>query len=187
MSAVENRRDVPDLKTGLFLANTQAVWRITKGSTFFSQRLFLTNDNWKQWKELLIPSWDLSVEKLSAAGVHINSTREICLDRRLVHLPPCLLKLIYLSWLGKQHWLIERITAAGFKGIITLAMTVAAKKKTNQTMTMVGRHLVQLTIRLKCLTTNPSLINLSPVVIPIAAPASLWFQPNPLGRMWNIK
>ncbi len=45
VAAVVNRQDVPDLKTGLLFANTQAVRRITEGSTFFSQRLFLTSDD----------------------------------------------------------------------------------------------------------------------------------------------
>lgn len=45
MAVVANHRDILDLKTGLFLANTQAVKRITKGLTFFFQCLFLINDN----------------------------------------------------------------------------------------------------------------------------------------------
>ncbi len=78
MAVLANRRDVPDLKTGLLLANTQAVRRITKRSTFFFRRLFLINDNWKQCKELPIPNQDLFVEELLTAGVYINSAGEIC-------------------------------------------------------------------------------------------------------------
>lgn len=51
--------------------------------------LFLTSDDWKQCKKLLISSQNLSIEELSIAGVHISSTREICPGRPLVplHLP----------------------------------------------------------------------------------------------------
>ncbi len=88
VAVVANRRDMPNLKMGLLLTNTQVVKRITEGSTFFFQRLFLTRIDWKQCKEPPIPSRDLFVEELLAAGVHINSAGEICLGWPLVLLPP---------------------------------------------------------------------------------------------------
>ncbi len=51
IASVANRRDVPDLKTGLLLANTQAVRRIMEGKTFHSRRLFLTPQHWQMCKE----------------------------------------------------------------------------------------------------------------------------------------
>ncbi len=45
IASVANRRDVPNLKTGLLLANTQAVRRIMEGKTFHSRRLFLTSQD----------------------------------------------------------------------------------------------------------------------------------------------
>lgn len=64
---------------------------------------------------------------------------------------------------------------AGVKKKTTPAMTAVPKKKTNLAMTLVGRHLVQLTSKLKCLTTNPKLINFSLVIMFLAEPALLAF------------
>ncbi len=86
MAIVANHWDTLDLKTRLFLANIQVVKWITEGLTFF-WRLFLTSDDWKQCRKLLIPSQNLSIKELSIASVHINSTREICPGRPLVSLP----------------------------------------------------------------------------------------------------
>lgn len=41
IASIANWRDVPELKTGLLLANTQAVKQIMEGKTFHSCRLFL--------------------------------------------------------------------------------------------------------------------------------------------------
>ncbi len=46
IASVPNRCNVPDLKTGLFLANTQAVRRIMKGKTFHLCWLFLKPQDW---------------------------------------------------------------------------------------------------------------------------------------------
>ena len=42
IASVTNQCNIPDLKTGLFLANTQAIRRIMEKKTFHSRRLFLT-------------------------------------------------------------------------------------------------------------------------------------------------
>lgn len=64
------RSDVLNLTTGL-LVNTEAVYRITTDKDFFSQRLFITPDDWKQVKILHIhPSQELYIEELTTAGVH---------------------------------------------------------------------------------------------------------------------
>lgn len=77
IASVSVRRDVNDFETGLLLANTQAVRRITQGKTFFSRRLYLTSDDWKQCEDLPVPSRPLFLDELTAAGVHINSSGEI--------------------------------------------------------------------------------------------------------------
>lgn len=41
--SVAKRRDIPNLKTGLFLATTQAVKEIMEGKSFHLRRLFLTS------------------------------------------------------------------------------------------------------------------------------------------------
>lgn len=87
IASVALRRDVEDLQTGLLLANTQAVRRITEGKTFFSRRLYLTSDDWKQCKNLPVPSRDLYIEELTMAGVHINSAGEIQPGRPLISFP----------------------------------------------------------------------------------------------------
>ncbi|MCJ1342679.1 hypothetical protein MMC31_000866, partial [Peltigera leucophlebia] len=81
IAGVSKRRDVPDLRTGLLLANTQAVKRIMEGKTFHSRRLFLTSQDWQQCKEDPVPSRELYVEELYNAGVHLNLGREICAGR----------------------------------------------------------------------------------------------------------
>lgn len=87
IASVAVRRDVENLRTGLLLVNTQAVRRITEGKTHFSGRLFLTPDDWKQGKDLPVPSRDLLFEELTVAGVHINSAGVICAGRPLLPLP----------------------------------------------------------------------------------------------------
>lgn len=72
VAGVAKRRDVPDLKTGLLLANTQAVRRIMEGTTIFARRLFLTPDDWKQCEDLPIPCRVLFVDELYSAGVQLN-------------------------------------------------------------------------------------------------------------------
>lgn len=87
IAAVAKRRDVPDLKTGLLLANTQAVRRIMEGKTFYSRRLFLTSQDWQHCKEDPVPSRELFVKKLYDAGVHLNLAGEICSGRPLLLIP----------------------------------------------------------------------------------------------------
>ncbi len=84
IASIANRRDVPDLKTGLLLANTQVVRQIMEGKTFHSRRLFLTTQDSQLCKENPIPSRDLFDEKLHNAGVHLNLAGEICPDRLLL-------------------------------------------------------------------------------------------------------
>lgn len=87
IASVAKRRDVPDLKTGLLLANTHAVKRIMEGKTFHSRRLFLTPQDWQICKDNPVPSRDIFDEELHDAGVHLNLAGEICPGRLLLPLP----------------------------------------------------------------------------------------------------
>lgn len=84
IASVAKRRDVPDLKIGLLLANTQAVRRIMERKTFHLHRLFLTSQDWQNCKEDPVPSRELFVEELYNAGVHLNLSGEICAGRPLL-------------------------------------------------------------------------------------------------------
>lgn len=64
--------DVFDLKSGLLLANSQAVRQIIGGKTFYLRRLFLMSQNWQHYKEDPISSQELFVDKLYNAGVYLN-------------------------------------------------------------------------------------------------------------------
>ncbi|MCJ1349570.1 hypothetical protein MMC31_007811 [Peltigera leucophlebia] len=87
IAGVAKQRDVSNLKTGLLLANTQAVKQIMEGKTFHLRRLFLTSQDWQQCKEDPIPSRELYVEELYNAGVHLNLGGEICAGRLLFPIP----------------------------------------------------------------------------------------------------
>ncbi len=87
IASITNQRDIPDLKTGLFLANTQVVRQIMEGKTFHSRCLFLTPQDWQLCKENPIPSRDLFDEELHNAGVHLNLIGEICPNRLLLPVP----------------------------------------------------------------------------------------------------
>ncbi len=87
ITSIANRRDVPDLKTGLLLANTQAVRQIIEGKTFHSRCLFLKPQDWQLCKQNPVPSRDLFDEKLYNAGIHLNLAREICADRLFLSMP----------------------------------------------------------------------------------------------------
>ncbi len=77
IASVANRRDVPDLKTGLLLANTQAIRQIMEGKTFHLRWLFLMPQDWQICKKNPVLSRDFLDEKLHNAGVHLNLAREI--------------------------------------------------------------------------------------------------------------
>lgn len=51
IASIANCREVSDLKTGLLLANTQAVRQIMGGKTFYLYRLFLTPQDWQICKK----------------------------------------------------------------------------------------------------------------------------------------
>ncbi len=87
IASVANWRDVPDLKTGLLLANTQAVRRIIERKTFHSCRLFLTPQDWQLCKENPIPSRDLFDKELHNVGIHLNLAGEICFGRLFLSVP----------------------------------------------------------------------------------------------------
>ncbi len=84
IASIAKRRDVPDLKTGLLLANTQAVRQIMEEKTFHSRRLFLMPQDWQMCKENSVPSRDLLDKELYNAGVHLNLVGEICVGRLLL-------------------------------------------------------------------------------------------------------
>lgn len=70
--------DIFDLKTGLLLANIQAVKHIIEGKTFYLHQLFLTLQNKQNCKEDPVLSQELFVEKFYNARVYLNLGKEIC-------------------------------------------------------------------------------------------------------------
>ncbi len=84
IASVTNRCNVPDLKTGLLLAKTQAVRQIIERKIFHSRRLFLTPQDRQMCQENPVPSRDLLDEELHDAGVHLNLVGEICAGRLLL-------------------------------------------------------------------------------------------------------
>lgn len=70
--------DIPDLNTGLLIANTQANKQIIEGKTFHLYRLLLTLQDWQHCKEDPVSSRELFVEELYNAGVYLNLVGKIC-------------------------------------------------------------------------------------------------------------
>lgn len=76
--------DIQNLRTRLFIANIQAVRQIIAGITFFSCYFFLISNDWKYAKEFLISSQDFFLDNLVAAGMHLNSMKEICPEQSFI-------------------------------------------------------------------------------------------------------
>lgn len=84
IASIPNWHDVPDLKTGLFLANTQAIRQIIEGKTFYLRRLLSTPQDWQMCKENPVLSQDLLDKEFHDSGVHLNLFGEICTGRLLL-------------------------------------------------------------------------------------------------------
>lgn len=70
--------NIPHLKTGLLLANTQAVRQIIKRKIFHLYQLLLTLQDWQYYKEDNVPNQEHFIEKLYNAKIHLNLDGEIC-------------------------------------------------------------------------------------------------------------
>ena len=84
ITGVAKQPDVPNLKTSLFLANTQAVRQIIEEKTFYLHWLFLTLQDWLHSKKDPVLSWEFFIDKLYNVRVHLNLGKEICASWPLV-------------------------------------------------------------------------------------------------------
>lgn len=133
IAGVAKRPDVPDLKTGLLLANTQALKQIIKGKTFHLHRLFLTLQNWQHCKEDPVPSQELFVDEPYNAGVYLNLSKKICACRPLVFI------LVKSNKAGlEQSGASGKKAEAGSNALCTFMTTNASTTTSAATLSKVG-------------------------------------------------
>ncbi len=87
IAIVTNWHNIPNLKTNLVLANTQAVKWTMKRKTFYSRRLFLITQDWQTCKKNPVSSRDLLDKELHNVGINLNLVEKIYAGRLLLPVP----------------------------------------------------------------------------------------------------
>lgn len=80
--------NVIDFQIDLLFVNILLVQLIIVEQNFYSCWLYLTCDNWKYYKDFLIPSCKLFVKKLCKAGIYFNAIYKISTSRPLIPFLP---------------------------------------------------------------------------------------------------